>query len=47
MGYLIVGHRYFWYTPVNHETPSLILWEILEALREDVRPTYQYANEEG
>jgi len=31
----------------KHETPSLILWEIIEELLEDVRPTYQYANEES
>jgi len=26
----------------EHETPSLILWEIIEELLEDVRPNYQY-----
>jgi hypothetical protein len=30
----------------EHETPSLILWEIVEALLGDVRPNYQYANED-
>ena len=35
-----------WGITFDHETPSLILWEIIEALLEDVRPTYQYGNED-
>ena len=35
-----------WGITFEHGTPSLILWEIVEDLLEDVRPTYQYANEE-
>ncbi|MFC6771278.1 hypothetical protein ACFQDD_07080, partial [Halorubrum pallidum] len=35
-----------WEITFEHETPSLVLWEIVEELLEDVRPTYQYANEE-
>ncbi|ELY77155.1 hypothetical protein C486_16950 [Natrinema gari JCM 14663] len=31
---------------LEHGTPSLILWEIVEDLLEEVRSTYQYANEE-
>ena len=30
-----------WAITFEHEIPSLILWEIVEALLEDVRPTYQ------
>ena len=36
-----------WGSTFKHETPSLILWEIVEELLEDVRPTYQYANDES
>jgi len=36
-----------WGITFEHETPSLILWEIVEELLEDVRPTYQYANDES
>ena len=35
-----------WGISFGHETPSLILWEVVEALLEDVRPKYQYANED-
>jgi len=50
-----LGRTHFQYSTANpedrwgitfeHETPSLALWEIVEALLEDVRPTYQYASE--
>jgi hypothetical protein len=30
-----------WGVTFEHETPSLILWEIVEELLEDVLPTYQ------
>jgi hypothetical protein len=30
-----------WGIIFDHETPSLILWEIVEELLEDVLPTYQ------
>ena len=36
-----------WGITFDHETPSLILWEILEALLEEVRPTYLSPNEES
>ena len=36
-----------WGITFEHETPSLILWEIVETLLADVRPTYQYAHEES
>ena len=36
-----------WGITFEHETPSLILWEIVEDLIEEVRPTYQYANEDS
>ncbi|QWC20702.1 hypothetical protein [Halorubrum sp. 2020YC2] len=36
-----------WGITFEHETPSLILWEIVEELLKDVRPTYQYANDES
>jgi hypothetical protein len=36
-----------WGITFEHETPSLTLWEIVEALLEDVRPNYQYTNEGG
>jgi len=35
-----------WGITFKHQTPSLILWEIVEELLEEIRPTYQYANEE-
>jgi hypothetical protein len=35
-----------WGITFNHQTPSLILWEIVEELLEEIRPTDQYANEE-
>ncbi|KDS92279.1 hypothetical protein FK85_14435 [Halorubrum saccharovorum] len=51
-----LGHAHFqysaaitedrWRITFEHETPSLILWEIVETLFEEVRPTYQDANEE-
>ncbi|WP_075935915.1 hypothetical protein [Halosegnis longus] len=31
-----------WGITFEHETPSLMLWEIAETLLADVRPTYQY-----
>jgi hypothetical protein len=34
-----------WGTRFEHETPSLILWEIVDALLEDVRPTDQHADD--
>jgi hypothetical protein len=36
-----------WEITFEHETPSLILWEIVEELLADVRPTYQYGNEDS
>lgn len=36
-----------WGITFEHETPSLILWEIIEELLEDIRPTYQYTNDES
>jgi len=35
-----------WGITFTQQTPSLILWEIVEDLLEEVRPNYQYANEE-
>jgi len=50
-----LGRAYFQYSTANtedrwgitfdHETPSLILWDIIEALLEDVRPNYQSPDE--
>jgi len=52
-----LGQAHFQYSAANtedrwgitfeHETPSLLLWEIVEKLLEDVPPTYQYTNEES
>ncbi len=36
-----------WGITFEHVIPSLILWEMVDELLEDVRPTYQYANEES
>jgi len=35
-----------WGITFEHETPSLIHWEIVEDLLEEVRPNYRYTNEE-
>ena len=32
-------------TSFEHDTPSLILWELIEDLLTNVRPNHQYANE--
>lgn len=47
-----LGHTHFqysspvasdrWEVTFNHETPSLILWEIIEALFDDVHPTHNH-----
>ena len=45
--YTAVDEEKRWGITFDHETPSLILWEIIESLLEDVRPTYQYGNEDA
>ena len=35
-----------WGIRFEHETPSLILWEIVDALLADVRPNHQYPTED-
>lgn len=47
-----LGHTHFqysspgasdrWGVTFNHETPSLILWEIIEGLLDDVHPTHNH-----
>jgi hypothetical protein len=40
-----VEHR--WGVTFRHDTPPLVLWEIVEDLLETVRPDYQYTDEES
>lgn len=39
------GETTRWARTFDHETPSMILWEIIEELLTDVRPTYEYSSE--
>jgi hypothetical protein len=45
--YSAANTKHRWEIMFDHETPSLILWKIAEMLLEDVRPNYQYANEDS
>jgi hypothetical protein len=36
-----------WSVSFEHETPSLILWEIVDELLDHIRPNYQYAADDS
>jgi hypothetical protein len=36
-----------WGISFDHETPAMLLWEVVEDLLETVRPVYQYGDEEA